>query len=260
MIKQWIRNSSLYGFLKVVYSPVRIVRQWYGKRRQDKRMKIFYAQFVTENTLCFDLGANTGSRVNVFLQLGAHVVAVEPQPDCIQILQRLQHPHLHIVQAAVGSAEGQQEMVFAQPNIVSSLSGEFMTKLKDSGVCQGIQWGRSQPVPVTTLAILIEKFGLPGFIKVDVEGYEYEVLQGLSQPIPALSLEFHSLYLEPALQCITHLENLGKIQLNYTMFEDMRWQLEDWVPPAQMRQILEQYRSNHRLLAGDIYVRFSNLK
>ena len=45
-------------------------------------------------------------------------------------------------------------------------------------------------VPVTTLDALIERHGVPSFVKVDAEGFEEEVLQGLSRSIKALSFEF----------------------------------------------------------------------
>jgi hypothetical protein len=46
-------------------------------------------------------------------------------------------------------------------------------------------------VPVTTLDIAIEQFGVPAFCKIDVEGFEVEVLKGLSHAITNLSLEYH---------------------------------------------------------------------
>lgn len=258
MIKQWVRNTYLYRPLRAVYRFVSSILKSIRNRIQYLRMKQFYGQFINKGSLCFDLGANIGSRTNVFLKLGAGVVAVEPQPECVKHLQNLKHSQLKIVQAAVGAEEGQQEMVFAKPNVVSTLSKEFMDKLKDSGVCKGIKWGQPQQVRVTSLSALMEEYGKPDFIKIDVEGYEYQVLQGLKQPVPVLSLEFHSLHLEPALQSIAYLDNLGEIQLNYTLFEHMQLKLEQWVSPETMYQVLEGYRSSNKLIAGDVYVRFIN--
>ena len=46
-------------------------------------------------------------------------------------------------------------------------------------------------VPVVTLDAAIEHYGVPAYCKIDVEGWEFEVLRGLSQAVDLISLEFH---------------------------------------------------------------------
>ena len=48
----------------------------------------FYKQFIDQNDLVFDVGANEGNRVQPFLACYARVIAVEPQPSCIDILYK----------------------------------------------------------------------------------------------------------------------------------------------------------------------------
>ena len=45
--------------------------------RQTQKMKSFYSHFIGKGDLCFDVGANLGNRAEVFLALGATVVAIE---------------------------------------------------------------------------------------------------------------------------------------------------------------------------------------
>ena len=47
----------------------------------------FYKKLINPNDLVFDIGANIGNRVESFLKCGARVVAIEPQPDCVNILK-----------------------------------------------------------------------------------------------------------------------------------------------------------------------------
>lgn len=71
----------------------------------------------------------------------------------------------------------------------------------------------SQTVSVTTLDQLIADFGKPDYIKIDVEGFENEVLLGLSQPVPLVSVEFHAKEISLASACIETLSKLGKLTL-----------------------------------------------
>src|SRR5688572_28540682 len=53
----------------------------------DQQMLEFYRQFLAPGELCFDVGANVGNRVKIFLKPGARVVAVEPQRECVRTLR-----------------------------------------------------------------------------------------------------------------------------------------------------------------------------
>ena len=57
-------------------------------------------------------------------------------------------------------------------------------------VASGGEWADHAVVPVTTLDALIDRYGLPAFCKIDVEGFEEAVVRGLSRPIPSVSFEF----------------------------------------------------------------------
>jgi hypothetical protein len=50
---------------------------------------------------------------------------------------------------------------------------------------------KTADVSTVTLADAIARYGAPQFIKVDVEGHEFEVLGGLKTPVRYLSFEYH---------------------------------------------------------------------
>src|SRR4030095_1106868 len=62
---------------------------YYGPFWRRRRMAVFYRQFLHPGDLAFDIGAHVGNRIRVFRRIGARVVAVEPQPDFVAVLQRL---------------------------------------------------------------------------------------------------------------------------------------------------------------------------
>ena len=74
-------------------------------------------------------------------------------------------------------------------------------------------------VPVTTLDALIDRYGSPSFIKLDVEGFEVEALAGLTQPVPALSFEFTTIQRDLAIAGIERCAELGFLHFNAALGE-----------------------------------------
>jgi len=100
---------------------------------------------------------------------------------------------------------------------------------------------------------LIAEHGLPAFCKIDVEGYELEVLKGLSQPIPALSFEYVPACLELARDCVTYLARLGPYRFNGSVGEAQRLRSEEWLDAAPLLEWLAAVARTGR--SGDIYAR-----
>ena len=51
-------------------------------------MDALYRRFVGPGDLAFDIGSHVGDRIGAFRRLGARVIALEPQPDCVRVLVR----------------------------------------------------------------------------------------------------------------------------------------------------------------------------
>src|SRR5262245_3241112 len=81
-----IRSMSALGR---AYGVARSVAMSYGIPLRARRLRRFYAQFVTAGSLCFDVGAHAGNRVRCWRKLGARVIAIEPQPDFVRLLELL---------------------------------------------------------------------------------------------------------------------------------------------------------------------------
>jgi FkbM family methyltransferase len=166
---------------------------YYGNPLKLRSMQQFYAQFIRPGDLCFDVGAHVGNRILVWSRLGARIVAVEPQPVCLDLLRRWygNRPQVHLVGEAVGATPGRQTLRISAANpTVTTLSSEWIASVQKSDGFARVQWEESATVEVTTLDTLITRFGQPAFCKIDIEGYEAAALAGLSQPLAALSFEF----------------------------------------------------------------------
>lgn len=238
-------------------SIIRSLRIYYGDRTRADAMDRLYVGFVRRGDLVFDIGAHVGDRVASFRRLGARIVAVEPQPALVRVLRLLygRTADVAIEAVAVGRSVGTTRMMINDDNpTVSTASREFVDAARDAPGWQTQRWTRSIEVRVTTLDSLIDKYGIPAFIKIDVEGFEEEALNGLAHSVEALSFEFTTIQRDVALACIERCVTLGYVRFNAALGESQTFVNADWIDGKEIARWLT--RLPDAANSGDIYARF----
>ncbi len=163
--------------------------------KEDKTLiqkrRNFYSQFLnSKDDIYFDVGANYGNRIEPIIDKEIKIVAIEPQLKCIKQLKKKFGDKIIIVPKGLGSVEEVKTMYIANSHTISSFSQDWIDATKKSGRFSQYKWDKKQEVEMTTMDALIEQYGKPKFIKIDVEGFELQVLKGLSQPVEYLSFEY----------------------------------------------------------------------
>jgi len=244
---------------KGIYNASLALMNFFNK----KKLVRFYSQFIKKGCLVFDIGANFGSRTEIFLKLGARVVAVEPQEACIRDLERKygNNKEVTLIKKAISDKFGEEELMISDSHTLSSMSKEWIDSIKSSEMffvsTEAFSWQRSAMVNVATLDQLIQEYGKPSFCKIDVEGYEYKVLKGLSEPINFISFEFTPTreFIIYAIDAVKHLASLGEVKFNYIKGESLVFALKEWVGLGEIINILSKY-PRKLSISGDIYATF----
>ncbi|MEI9933617.1 MAG: FkbM family methyltransferase [Ferruginibacter sp.] len=203
IIKKLLGQKTIeyFKFIRLIYFTK-------DKKEIINARKFFYSSFIKKGEFCFDVGANIGNRIEPLLQIGARVLAVEPQKRCYDYLSSKYANRIILITKGLSDTEGVKNFYISSESAISSFSEEWINTVR-AGRFKQFDWNRVVETEMTTLDRLIKEHGVPVFIKIDVEGYELEVLKGLSTPVKLISFEYTAPeYNGKAIECINYMKDL----------------------------------------------------
>jgi hypothetical protein len=153
---------------------------------------------------------------------------------------------------ALGAVTGTIELRINVDNpTISTASESFVAAAKGAVGWKEQSWTKSVPVPITTLDAMIARHGMPAFIKIDVEGFEAEVLSGITHPVAALSFEFTTIQRDVAHAAIERCVALGFRDFDAALGESQSLVHGDWQSAETIRRWLIELPDAAN--SGDIY-------
>lgn len=244
-----MNSSELYGWFlsKVLYD-------WRPFKKRTK--KRFYQKFIKEKDLILDIGSHMGDRTDTFLQLGAQVVAIEPQPIFHNHLLKKykRQDKVTVIDKAISNKEGKTQFHISSkyPTISTIADQEWVDSIKNA-TSLNIDYNKTIDVDLTTIDKLTEKHGAFAFVKIDVEGHELEVLQGMTKTTPAVSFEFLSFSFDRLHQCLSYLDDMGYNSFNWSQGESFKFNMQD--NTASIQELYDHVVAydSKKTFGGDVY-------
>lgn len=140
--------------------------------------------------LAFDIGANCGEWTLAALQKGYKVIALEPAPRVFAQLVNnfIYNPDVIPLKYAVSGTDNQHiEFYEADEDGLSTINKKWLT---DEAMPYNGKTFRTIGANTITIDTLAEIYGVPDLIKIDVEGAEWHVFQGLSSKMGTIAFEW----------------------------------------------------------------------
>ena len=166
--------------------------------------------------LIFDIGYNKGEFTKVCFQMYPACKVVGVEANTSLIYNTPQTPQLTLINKLASNAGGEKKNFYidSEQDGISTACIEFIqnsrfTKGSKNLEPESGQWDTKTSVSTITLDEMVEEFGSPDLIKVDVEGYEYEVLSGLTQKHGKICWEWHEEQFDTLLKTIEYLLKVG---------------------------------------------------
>jgi FkbM family methyltransferase len=163
--------------------------------------------------LCFDVGANRGDFTLAALSKGYDVIAIEAAPKVFGelVTNFIYNPRVTPLRFAVaGSDYDRLEFYEAQEDGLSTLNKDWLT---DKNLPYAGKPYRTTAATTITLDKLALIYGVPDLIKIDVEGAEWMVFQGLSSKMGTIAFEWTWATWSEHLEQLKYLEHGGYTQV-----------------------------------------------
>lgn len=232
-----IHTTKLFQTFKVILYRIGVfdlARRIYLRIDQNhkndiKNAKAFYATLVNPGDLCFDVGANLGQTIDCLSDLGCQVISFEPNPYCVDLLnQRYKSkPQVEIIPIALSAEEGEAKLHFQGTASTASLREDWPYEADEERI-----------IKVSTLESMINKYGRPNMIKIDVEGFELEVVRGLKTVVPLIVFEIHKRETELGNKVLEQIISLGGFKgIKATTGDHSEWLIETWSSNIELTEL-----------------------
>jgi FkbM family methyltransferase len=161
--------------------------------------------------LLFDIGANIGRYAIKNYNASTKIICVEASPRTAEKLRKNVECYENIIVENLAVSDSKQDTVSFYESQLDPLSTLDINWLLSDKSRFGNMNHNINMVEIKTISIdsLIQKYGIPDLLKIDVEGAEDRVINSLSMKVPVLCFEWAAEWRHSINACIDKLTSLG---------------------------------------------------
>lgn len=226
-------NYWLFSGLHLYLMKWKNRSQWEEIKNEDLFYTGLLSSLKKSDALIFDIGANYGWTTLTFLKFSSQVIAYEPDINNLKILRYRFGDTNRLVIEAKAISNNIDGAVFYQnrnSSALNTLSLKWVDALTN-GVYREKKNFTSEKykVETSTLDIEMRKYGKPVFLKVDVEGHEYSVFEGLHSSIALVVFEANlPEFVDETLSILEYIKNLDQ-NCSFNFAYNYNLQLKEYV-------------------------------
>jgi FkbM family methyltransferase len=213
IVRNWVRSPSrsfewLWDSARFRLGSTEILRlspEWsmichpraykvgYQAQISDPEQRDEFRSFMSHcrpDMLLFDIGAHFGMFSLAAAHFGGRAIALDPSKEAVSMIR---------IQANLNQCAERVQAVLAAVSEMSGTMGLLSSGVYSNGylrVAKGRSARELTSVPAVTIDQLVERYGSPTHLKIDVEGHEAAVLRGgriaLTRISPFVFLELHN--------------------------------------------------------------------
>jgi FkbM family methyltransferase len=219
------------------------IRRVLRDTRERALERRFYEHLIAkgEEGCIIDVGANNGSKTEIFRNLASPVVAIEPDPASAHLLRtRFRwRPGVIVRQCAIADKSDTIRFYqFAAGSAYNTADPEWAGSMVDGSNHMHLRLPQPNEilVPARTIAEVEGEFRPVKYLKIDAEGFEEKVISTLGYPVPLISMEFNFPQMHDALlACVSHIETIGDYRFNVAITEPpFKLEYDQWLSSGEI--------------------------